>query len=851
MESKKHPKRGKKRVSFCLPSETRNDEHTDKPIVTIISKALRCEQNPKSETDSVQEASNSDNIRLRDGTSRVEELHSPEQKNCHSRVQNSTSKADDEPDCVENRNAQMSLDKAVDAETSSPEIFVKVPNESISASNDTLQEEHRPKSSIVNAKTTNSDAGGWNDGGNDDDSTDDDTDDRNDGDDCDEGDNDEKVLETSAANVVKPRPQILKGAQNISDNVGSRDDSTDLNDVENDDGTSTNPGVSVSQRPREGVRLESVESAEPVTSFSELNLDPRLERAVEKIGWRKPTPVQGTVLPNALRGRDVLVTAPTGSGKTAAYAIPIVQHVCQAKALSNLPPSAIYAVVLVPTRELVQQVASVLKDLCRFIAGVRVHKAVSGKGSSKRPRKRSKDKKTADNVKSISPLHGMDIVVGTPASVRSLQAHGSTNPFSATGFFVIDEADLILSYGYEKDAHWFLSIVSSSAQCMLLSATLAVDRMDSLCEAVLRNPQVVKITSSNSETLDDSVTGASHYVSRLKNYGDRFLVTYAMLRLKVLCGKVLIFVNHINSAFRLKLFLDQFKLKSAVLNAELPANSRIHCVQQFNAGVFDTLIAVDGTAEDDTTSVKRKRNPGKKRKIAVHDEEFGLSRGIDFKDVAAVLNYDVSSSAESYTHRAGRTARGGKSGTVLSFVCSDHEETHMKTVAQKLGVHVGPLAFRMEQVEPFRYRVEDCLRLITDSVVRGARLADVRREIEMSEQLKGYFEDKPEDLDALQHNVQLAKKVPEHLAHVPNYLLPIALRQPSISRGSGMVDGKGKMIKRHGNTARRGSKFDDPLKSLSLRNSSRARFQRRHGIQKKSKSDEGLCIRKPRKYQKK
>ncbi len=411
---------------------------------------------------------------------------------------------------------------------------------------------------------------------------------------------------------------------------------------------------------------------------------------------------------------------------------------------------------------------------------------------------------------------------------------------------VVDEADLVLSYGYEKDARKALALIPSSVQAMLLSATLEADGMDGFRKIVLRRPLTVKVTT-DADVADGDPTGVSHYYARLGSQKDRYLVAYAMLRLNVLCGKVLIFVNHINAGFRLKLFLDQFKVKTAVLNSELPANSRVHCVEQFNAGIFDVLIATDEVQRDESLAVrdedirknskKLRREKHEKSRKRRRDGEFGLSRGVDFRNVAAVLNFDVPGELTAYTHRAGRTARAGATGTVLTLVVSDEEQSEIVNMGKELGVPVGPLAFRMEQIEAFRYRVEDCLRMVTDAAVNAARLADVRREIVNSEKLKDYFDDNPQDLDALKHDLALAKNVPEHLAHIPTYLLPPALRGSVSQEPDGSRFRIRKVVEgtRSGGK-KRSSKNDDPLKSLTANGrrsgTSRQRFESRHKIKK-------------------
>lgn len=628
--------------------------------------------------------------------------------------------------------------------------------------------------------------------------------------------------------------------------VDTREDVSDVeaelnsdSEAENDD--SEESSEEEAESPSLGKNQDEAGKApSPVSAFSELALDPRLERAIERLGWKKPSPVQSTVIPAALAARDLLVNAPTGSGKTGSFAIPIVQHLCR----TNRKAAGPRAVVLVPTRELVYQAVSVFKYLCKYTEDVFIE-AVVKKGKKIEKRGGGKPVKRNDTAE-ISPV--ADIVVGTPAAIAKAIEGAKSKVFSEVDCVVVDEADLVLSYGYTKDAETVLEKIPRTAQAMLLSATLEVEGMESFKKVILRRPLTIKVTSDE-DMKDGELAGAAHYVARLKNHKDRYLVAYAMLRLNVICGKVLIFVNHINAAFRLKLFLDQFKVKSAVLNSELPANSRMHCVQQFNAGVFDILIATDESKnESNSKGNGSKKGETKKRRRTEKDEEFGLSRGVDFRNVAAVFNFDVPDTLTSYTHRAGRTARAGKSGTVLTLICTDKEEKAVLNMVRSASIHIGPLAFRMDQIEAFRYRVEDCLRMVTDAAVTRARMADIKREVVNSEQLQEYFEDNPRDLDALQHNLSLAKNVPEHLAHIPSYLLPPALRGTVSTNPQGPKFRK----KRKRGPARVGKQKDrvDPLKSFTNKGttgSSRNRFQERHGIvAKRQKKNPGQLVRKRR-----
>jgi ATP-dependent RNA helicase DDX56/DBP9 len=287
-------------------------------------------------------------------------------------------------------------------------------------------------------------------------------------------------------------------------------------------------------------------------------------------------------------------------------------------------------------------------------------------------------------------------------------------------------------------------------------------------------------------------------------------------------GKTIIFVGDIDRCYRLKLFLEQFGLRSCILNSELPVNSRIHVVEEFNKGVYDIIIASDehevlgdeedgskgeqgageqeadepkskATEEDDAEKevqsvqqpVKKKRKTGKK------DKEYGVSRGIDFKNVACVLNFDLPTTSKSYTHRIGRTARAGQTGMALSFVVpSDLYQKHRPTSIEstkddekvlakitkhqlKKGKEVKPYNFDMKQVEAFRYRMGDALRAVTRVAIREARTRELRQELIKSDKLKRHFEENPGDLHHLRHDGELRPaRVQTHLKHVPDYLLP-------------------------------------------------------------------------------
>lgn len=351
---------------------------------------------------------------------------------------------------------------------------------------------------------------------------------------------------------------------------------------------------------------------------------------------------------------------------------------------------------------------------------------------------------------------------------------------------------------------------------------------------------------------------------------------YVIFKLKLVKGKCIIFVGDIDRCYRLKLFLEQFGIRSCVLNSELPVNSRIHIVDEFNKNVYEIIIATDedevlGDEEDETeagtANAKKasptttttatidaetdptpttKKPPKKKHKKVRRDKEYGISRGIDFQNVACVLNFDLPTSSKSYTHRIGRTARAGKTGMALSFVipsalfrahkptshpsCENDEKVLAKITRhqRKRGKEVRPYTFDMKQVEAFRYRMDDALRAVTRVAVREARTREIRQELLASEKLKRHFEENPSDLVHLRHDGELrAAKVQPHLKHVPDYLLPMA-GKAGISASSAL-DGTGRggfvsirkasdnrirkaRMKKAGKSVRKNSGGRDPLK---------------------------------------
>merc|ERR1712063_92859 len=518
------------------------------------------------------------------------------------------------------------------------------------------------------------------------------------------------------------------------------------------------------------------------STFSSFGLDNRLVKAVSKAHFSHPTIVQSAAIPLALEGKDILARARTGSGKTAAYLLPILQKIRIEKQNPSISQGT-KALILVPSAELCQQVLNQGKQLTEYASEISLL-ALSRSIPLQVQRKR------------IAELP--DIIIATPSQLlphlqdNSIDFRGDPS----LGWLVLDEADLLLSFGYENDIKEIAArLPRVGCQSFLMSATLAsTEDLEQLKLLVLHNPAILKLEEAENREEE-----------RLKQYfvncpeEDKLLIIVVLLRLRVLKGKLLFFVQDIDSCYRLKLFLERFYVKAAVLNSELPQNTRSHIVTQFNKGIFDNLIATD-------EKFFAGKNLGDKK-----DKEYMVSRGVDFQNVKAVINVDMPKTKEAYIHRIGRTARGGATGISLTLVAPPDEEV-MDQVKEHMtaeGLEITPYKFATEIIESFRYRVTDVARSVTKAAVREARIKELKMEMLNSEKLKSHFEDNPRDLALLKHDqaLQHSQQRPQ-LKFVPSYLVKDKkrVRQATLVNESAKAPPKKKARKKP---------HQDPLKSFS------------------------------------
>lgn len=609
--------------------------------------------------------------------------------------------------------------------------------------------------------------------------------------------------------------------------------------------------------------MEEVE--EKRLAFHEMGLDDRIQKAIAKLGWSSPTLIQERAIPLVLEGKDLLARGRTGSGKTGAFAIPVIQKVLDSKKSASV--QSVVALLMAPSRELSRQ----------------IHEAIKSLSSSCGRALRSIDLSASTDVgdhRSLLKGDLPDVVVGTPSRILAHLKAGILD-LSGLQILVIDEADLVFSFGHERDLKEILSgwlRDQTYFQAILTSATLSED-VGKLKRLVLSNPVTLKLEEPSLPCSNQLV----QYQIKVEQE-DKYVLIYALFKLKLVQGKSIVFVNTVDKCYQVKLFLEQFGIPACVLNSELPAATRFHIVSQFNKGLYDIIVASDEkfledfqgsnlreeksrvenvtigvekgsnlkTGEEEGSDLKKGEEEGsdlkteeeglkgkksreekKGRKVDVDkrnskrdkDKESGVARGIDFQFVSNVINFEFPLDTDSYIHRVGRTARGNNKGTALSLVAMK-EVDRMMRVESELKKQLGeekdgvfkPYNFCMQELEGFKYRAKDALRGVTKIAIREARLKEIRAEMINSDKLKAHFSDNPKDAQVLRHDKALhTVKHKPHMKNVPDYIVPKSLKNLTSTKKGGRKTGK----KNHNNKSATKRKFDkqhsDPLLALVKR----------------------------------
>jgi superfamily II DNA/RNA helicase len=362
-------------------------------------------------------------------------------------------------------------------------------------------------------------------------------------------------------------------------------------------------------------------------TFASLALSPQIIRAVEERNYTAPTPIQSAVIPGVLSGRDVWACAHTGSGKTAAFALPLLQRYLETQ---RETPRRIRSLILVPTRELAAQIGASIDVYARYLPDPIKSLAVFGGVSI--------------NPQMMALRGGADMIVATPGRLLDLVEHNALSLRSVTTL-VLDEADRLLDLGFADELEQVLSLVPERRQNLLFSATFPPE-VNALAENLLRDPLRVDVPSTPA-TVPDIAQRTIHVDTPRR--------TQLLLRLIQEHGwtRVLVFVATKYSTEHVAEKLRRAGIKAAALHGELSQGARTQALADFKAEQLQVLVATDIAA-----------------------------RGIDIMQLPAVVNYDLPRSTDDYIHRIGRTGRAGQSGVAVSFV-SASTESHFRLIEKR------------------------------------------------------------------------------------------------------------------------------------------------------------------------
>ena len=381
-----------------------------------------------------------------------------------------------------------------------------------------------------------------------------------------------------------------------------------------------------------------------IQSFAELDLIEPLQRALAAENYTTPTPIQAQAIPPLLKGRDLLGCAQTGTGKTAAFALPILQKLAASK--PALRPKAVRVLVLTPTRELALQIDESFKTYGR---NLRISTTVVMGGVGHVPQ-----------IKAIS--RGLDVLIATPGRLNDLlmQRHVVLDQVEV---FVLDEADRMLDMGFIRDVRKIIACLPSARQTMLFSATMP-DDIAKLAQSILKDPIRVEVTPA--ATTVDRIDQKVLFVDK----GAKHKLLAQVLK-DTTIARAIIFTRTKHGANKVGEVLERNAVVTEVIHGNKSQSARQKALENFRAGRSRVLVATDIAA-----------------------------RGIDVDGITHVINFDLPNDPESYVHRIGRTARAGADGVAISF-CDGTERAFLRDIeklirkrlpAEESGLRAEPRA---------------------------------------------------------------------------------------------------------------------------------------------------------------
>ena len=386
-------------------------------------------------------------------------------------------------------------------------------------------------------------------------------------------------------------------------------------------------------------------------TFRELEIAEPILKAICEKGYEKPTPIQEKGIPVALQGGDMLGIAQTGTGKTATFAIPILQHLLVERSTESrseargsnkgrfVKKRAVKALILTPTRELAIQIGESITDYGKHTG---IKQAIIFGG-------------VKQGVQTDQLQAGVDILVATPGRLLDLIRQGYVNLSSIT-HFVLDEADRMLDMGFIADIRRSLPMLPVKRQTLFFSATMPKDIVN-LSKSILSNPTRVEVTPVSSAV--DTVEQCVYFVEKPEK--KKLLISLLKQEKK----SVLVFSRTKHGADNISRLLKKSGIKSEAIHGDKSQGQRQRALSNFKAGTTRVMVATDIAA-----------------------------RGIDIQELEIVINYDLPDVAETYVHRIGRTGRAGHLGTAVTF-CSEEEQPKIREIQGLIGKKINRLSFQI------------------------------------------------------------------------------------------------------------------------------------------------------------
>ncbi|HOI70585.1 MAG TPA: DEAD/DEAH box helicase [Methanothrix sp.] len=376
--------------------------------------------------------------------------------------------------------------------------------------------------------------------------------------------------------------------------------------------------------------------------FEDLNISEPLQRALIKEGYSTPTPIQAEAIPHLLKGEDLMGIAQTGTGKTAAFVLPVLQKMAELQKVAA--PGVPRALVLAPTRELAAQIDESFGTYGQFLRFS--HAAVYG-GVHQGPQ-----------VKALS--RGVDALVATPGRLLDLMEQGHID-LKDVEFFVLDEADRMLDMGFAKDVRKIVSALPKRRHSLFFAATMSKE-VGELAGRLLTDP--VRIEVAPQATPVERIEQRIFFVDQK----EKNPLLIGLLQQKFL-KRVLVFTRTKRRADRVAKVLTKTGIRADAIHGDRTQNQRTSALGGFKAGRLQVLVATDIAA-----------------------------RGIDVEDISHVINYDLPNEAESYVHRIGRTGRAGRAGTAYSF-CSAEERSFLRDIERLTRTKIREVDHRYHSEE--------------------------------------------------------------------------------------------------------------------------------------------------------